>query len=200
MTLNPTKHSTDTNYTTSKEVTWRFTQRSQTKTLQYASTHTNNTHQQPPPPPHAHICTCNLLEIQVASPGWDDGSCIISTTRSSHASQILCRLCKSASVDATKWGLLWVTVYRIMHTRRSRILNWSPLCARSHISRLELLQSTIELGGLRKHPDNPACTRSVSPQTQEAGHYTEEEEESACNILCLPVAEWWKMLLGNILL
>ena len=44
------------------------------------------------------------------------------------------------------------------------------------------------LGGSWKRPDNPACTRTVSPQTQEAGYYTEEEEEeSACNILCLPV-------------
>ena len=56
------------------------------------------------------------------------------------------------------------------------------------ISRLKLLQSTLVLGGSWKRPDNPACTRTVSPQTQEAGYYTEEEEEeSACNILCLPV-------------
>ena len=34
-----------------------------------------------------------------------------------------------------------------------------------------------EFGGLGKHQNNPVCTKSVSLQNVEVGHYTKEEEE-----------------------
>jgi len=46
-----------------------------------------------------------------------------------------------------------------------------------------------ELGGLWKHQYNPTCTTTshgvtVSLQTVEAGHYTEEEEQQRQELWC----------------
>ena len=42
---------------------------------------------------------------------------------------------------------------------------------------LKILQSNSEFGGVSKHQNNPACTKSVSLHNVEAGIYTEEGEE-----------------------
>ena len=49
---------------------------------------------------------------------------------------------------------------------------------KDHTRTLKILWSMSEFGGLQKHPNNPACTQSVSLQNVEVGHYIEKEEET----------------------
>ena len=65
-------------------------------------------------------------------------------------SQILCRLYKSPSGETINRG--------------------PPVCIRmqkDHIRTLKILWSMSEFGGLWKHQNNPACTKSVSVQNVE---------------------------------
>ena len=49
---------------------------------------------------------------------------------------------------------------------------------KDHIRTLKILQSVSEFGGLWKHPNNPARSKSARVfESVEDGHYTEEEEE-----------------------
>ena len=54
------------------------------------------------------------------------------------------------------------------------------MCARMRkddIRTLKILKSMSEFGGLWKHQNKPACTKSVSVQNVKVGHYTKEEED-----------------------
>ena len=51
-------------------------------------------------------------------------------------------------------------------------------CKRDPILTLKVLQSMSEFGGLRKHQNNPACTKSVkSLHNVEAGHHEKDERK-----------------------
>lgn len=61
-------------------------------------------------------------------------------------------------------------------THKSFGLNYKPMSnvylhnKKDHICTLKIMKSMSEFGGLWKHQDNPACTKSVSLQTVEVGH------------------------------
>ena len=61
---------------------------------------------------------------------------------------------------------------------------------KDHISMLKILQSMWEFGGWWKCLNNSACTKSISRQHVEAGHYMGEEEYgTVINATLLPATE-----------
>lgn len=64
------------------------------------------------------------------------------------------------------------------HRDSGQTLQLYKLCIRmqkkkkkSHIRTLKILQFMSEFGGLRKHENSPACTKSVKVHNVEVGHY-----------------------------